>query len=413
VTARRPHPAVWTLLYLPFGALGGFVTVAMTFEATKHGLTVGEGALLNGANMLTQWMKWAWAPIVDVTLTAKRWYLIATVCSAIGVLTMSAIPLGPATLGLILGVIAVSSLINSIVGMAIEAIISANSTPEDHGRISAWFQTGNLGGFGLGGGIGLFLIEKSPAPWIAGAVLGVAFLACCVGLLFVEDVIPHPDRAIGASVRHVFVDLKDMVRTQGGLLAAFLCLLPVGTGAVQATLTQAEVAAQWGAGETEVMLVQGVLAAVVTAAGCFAGGWVVSKLHPQVGYSVIGLGLAAVAVGMAAGPATVTAYVVGNLVYAFGVGLAYAAFTAVALNAMGSGSGATKYNVFASLANFPIWWLGLLLGQIAGAYSGATALYAEAAFGVAGVAVFFVATRAIRRTSLPTVLPAPAVAPVH
>jgi len=405
MTARRPHPAVWTLLYLPFGALGGFVTVAMTFEATKHGLTVGEGALLNGAQMLTAWMKWAWAPIVDITLTAKTWYVIATVCSAVGVFAMSAIPLGPATLALILGVIAVASLINSIVGMSIEAIISANSSKEDHGRISAWFQTGNLGGFGLGGGLGLFLIERAPKPWISGAVLGVAFLACCVGLLFVDDVRPAPGRAIVASVRHVFSDLYDMVRTQGGMLAAFLCLLPVGTGAVQATLTQAEIAAQWGAGETEVMLIQGLFSAVVTSAGCFAGGWVCSRMHPQVGYSVIGLGLAGVAVAMALGPATVPAYVVGNLVYAFGVGLAYAAFTAVALNAMGTGSGATKYNVFASLSNFPIWWLGLLLGQVAGKHGGVGALYAEAAIGVIGVGVFFAATRLVRRTRLPAALP--------
>ncbi len=350
-------------------------------------------------------MKWAWAPIVDVTLTAKAWYVIATVCSAIGVFAMSAIPLGPETLGLILAVIAVASLINSMVGMSIEAIISANSTRAEHGRISAWFQTGNLGGFGLGGGLGLFLIERASKPWIAGAVLGTVFLACCAGLLFVEDVRPKAGQAVVASVKHVFRDLYDMVRTQGGLLAAFLCLMPVGTGAVQATLTQAEIAAQWGAGETEVMLIQGLFSAVVMTAGCFAGGWVVSRMHPQTGYAFIGLGLAGVAVAMGLGPATVAAYVVGNLVYSFGVGLAYSAFTAVALNAMGEGSGATKYNVFASLSNFPIWWLGLLLGQVAGKYGGVGALYVEAAIGVVGVAVFFAATRAIRRTSLPLALP--------
>ena len=70
---------------------------------------------------------------------------------------------------------------------------------------------------------------------------------------------------------------------------------------------------------------------------------------------------------MALSPATVTMYVVWNMTYAFGVGLSYAAFTAVVLSAMGAGSGATKYNMYASLANFPIWWLGLLLGVRGGA----------------------------------------------
>ena len=64
---------MWTILYLPFGALSGFVTVALTFLATKNGLSISEGALLNGANMLTQWLKWLWAPIVDVTMAAGAW----------------------------------------------------------------------------------------------------------------------------------------------------------------------------------------------------------------------------------------------------------------------------------------------------------------------------------------------------
>jgi PAT family beta-lactamase induction signal transducer AmpG len=98
------------------------------------------------------------------------------------------------------------------------------------------------------------------------------------------------------------------------------------------------------------------------------------------------------------------AYVVWSMIYALGVGLAYASFTAVVLDAMGPGSGATKYNIFASLSNFPIWWLGLLLGYVAekGGDRGAPLmLFAEAALGVVGVLVFAVAVTAVKRTKLP------------
>jgi hypothetical protein len=94
-----PHPFVWTVLYLPFGALTGFVTVALTFLATKHGLSISEGALLNGAQMGTQWLKGLWAPIVDVTLTPRKWYVLSTAAAAVGVLAMSMVPLGPDTWG--------------------------------------------------------------------------------------------------------------------------------------------------------------------------------------------------------------------------------------------------------------------------------------------------------------------------
>ncbi|MEQ1570687.1 MAG: hypothetical protein ABMA64_33975, partial [Myxococcota bacterium] len=100
----------------------------------------------------------------------------------------------------------------------------------------------------------------------------------------------------------------------------------------------------------------------------------------------------------------VVAYVGWNLVYAFGVGLAYAAFTAVVLNAIGTKSGATKYNLFASLSNFPIWWLGLALGRIADVQGAEAMLIAEAGFAVVAIALFLGATQWVGRTQLPDVL---------
>jgi hypothetical protein len=104
---------------------------------------------------------------------------------------------------------------------------------------------------------------------------------------------------------------------------------------------------------------------------------------------------------MGLSPATVTMYVVWNLAYAFTVGLSYAAFTAVVLDAMGAGSGATKYNIYASLANFPIWWLGLLLGMAAQRWGARRMLLTEAGFGVLGVVAFALALSRVRRSKLP------------
>jgi MFS family permease len=403
--ARVRHPVVWTVLYLPFGAMSGFVTVALTYLATTHGLSISEGAFLNGAQMVSQWLKWIWAPAVDVTLDPKRWYLFGTATSAVGVFLMSAIPMGPETLGLLLTVIGLASLLNSIVGMSIESIMAQCTTVEEQGRTSAWFQAGNLGGAGVGGGLGLTLLTYLPQPWMAGAVLGALFMACGLALFAVPPVVPH--RVTGGPIRATAGVLRDiwlMAKTKGGLLSAFLCFLPIGTGAAQGTLTQAAVASYWHAGADEVAWVQGYTVGLVTAIGCFAGGWVCDKLHPRNAYALFGLILAVVAVGMGATPPTVTAYVVWNLLYAFGVGLAYAAFTAVVLNAIGAKSAATKYNLFASLSNFPIWWLGLVLGRVADVSGPVGMLYTEAALAVVAIALFYGATRVVGRTQLPDVL---------
>ena len=398
---KAPHPFVWTVLYLPFGALSGFVTVALTFLATKHGLSISEGALLNGANMATQWLKWLWAPIVDVTLTPRKWYVLATAASAVGVLGMSMVPLGPDTLGLLLAVIASASLINSAVGMAVEALIATSTPPDQIGRVSAWFQAGNLGGTGLGGALGLFLMIHLPKPWMGGAIMGVLFMLCCFALRFTpKHESLHVHMTSLEAVKGVVRDLGKMLRTKGGLLAAILCVLPVGTGAAQTVLTQAEVAAGWGAGAKEVELLQGLTVGVVTTIGCFAGGWLCHRILPRNAYVLIGLGLALVATGMALSPATVAMYVVWNMAYAFGVGLSYAAFSAVVLSAMGIGSGATKYNVYASLSNFPLWWLGLALGVAAQRWGARNMLLVEAGFGVVGVAIFAITTVRVGRSKL-------------
>lgn len=403
---KLPHPIVWTILYFPFGALGGFVTVALTFLATRHHLSITEGAMLGGASLLSQWLKWTWAPIIDVTLTPKRWYVFSTIVSAAGVVGMAAVPLSRETLGLLLAIVAVSSLLNSIVGMSVEAIMAAVTPPEQVGRTSAWFQAGNLGGTGIGGGLGIFLLQWLPAPWMAGAVLGALFLACNRALRYLPDVGGHrnPGGPI-AAVRAVFADIRAMAGTKGGLQAALLCFLPIGTGAASGVLTQASVAARWGAHDNEVALLQGFVAGGVTTLGCFGGGWLCQRFHPRVAYAAIGLLLAAVAVGMAVSPANVYTYIGWNMLYTFVVGLAYAAFTALVLGAIGSKSGATKYNLFASFSNFPIWWLGLTLGRVADLSGPRVMLWTEAGLGILGVAVFALAARYISRTTLPDTLP--------
>ncbi len=399
--AASVHPVVWFVLILPFGALGGFVGVGLTFLATKHGLSITEGALLNGAQLLSQWLKWMWAPLVDITLTPRRWHVLATVLTAAGTLAMSLIPLGPGTLVLLLAVIALTSLVNTMVAMSVEACLTADTPPDQVGRVSAWFQAGNLGGSGLGGGLGLWLLESLPQTWMAGAIMGGLMLICCGALAFLRETpaAPHRVGEVGvlAAVRGVTRDLLQTLRSTGGMLAALLLVLPIGTGAGAGVLTQAAVAAHWGAGAREVGLLQGALSGIVTAVGCFAGGALCRRLHPRSSYAVIGIALAVIASAMALAPATVATYVVAATVYNFAVGMAYAAYSATTLEAIGRSAGATKFSMMASLSNFPIWWLGLLLGWVADHHGAAAMLHTEAALSVLGVAVFAFAATMIGR----------------
>ena len=311
---------------------------------------------------------------------------------------MSAIPLGKGTLAVLLLTIALANVINTVVGMAVEAMIASTTPADQVGRVSAWFQTGNLGGAGLGGALGLFLIQHLPQPWMAGAVMGLLFLACCFALLPLPAIPSHAgDVGPVEAVQTVAREFWNMIKDRGGALTAILCILPVATGAAQGPLTQAAVAGFWGAGAGQVELVQGLLAGVITAAGCFVGGWVCNHINPRLAYAGCGIALALIAAAMAVSPNTVSMYVAWNMVYALGVGLSYAAFTAMVLVAIGRTAAATGYNVFASLSNFPLWWLGLLLGWAADHHGPRIMLMTEAGLGIAGVGVFLMIDRLMTR----------------
>ncbi|MFA6303680.1 MAG: MFS transporter [Legionella sp.] len=384
-----PHPIIWLILYIPFGALNGFIAVALTYLATENGLSITEGALIVGSQLLFNWLKWIWAPLVDITLSPKRWYLLAISGSALGVFTLSAISLGKETLNLFLVLIALATFINTIVGMSVEAMIASLTPVDQIGRVSAWFQSGNLGGIGLGGGLGLFLMQHLSQPWMSGAVIGALFLVCCLALIPLPHIKPYATKTTSVkAMKQVMSGFGTMIKQPMGMLTAILCLLPVATGTAQSTLTQAAVAKYWGAAIEHVELVQGLLSGVITMLGCFLGGWICNLIDAHRAYCSFGILLAIISMIMALSPNTVTMYVVWNMIYALAVGLSYAAFTSMVLLVVGTNPAATGYNVYASLTNFPIWWLGLLLGWVADKYGPRCMLVTEALLGLFGVMVF-------------------------
>jgi MFS family permease len=396
--ARQPHPVVYTILNVPFGATGGFVSVALTFLATKSGLTVTQGATLIAALMFPNVWKFFWAPIADITLTRKRWYAIANVVCALGIVAMATLPLGVETLRVMWGVILLTSFAATFVGFAVEALVAHLTPPAERGSVGGWLQAGNLGGAGIGGGIGLWLLTHAPAPWQAGVVLGLLTLACTIPLAFLPDVKAEPSNGVADALRNVVTDLWSVIRSPGGILCAVLCFVPVGTGAASGVLTQAEVAAHWGAGASEVALVQGILTGVIAMIGCLAGGAVCARMKARTAYVVFGALMAATTALMALAPAIPSVYIGFSLFYSFVAGLSYAAFSGFVFDAIGAGNAATKYNGFASLSNTPIWYMGLLLAWVETRSGPAQMLLAESAMGLVGITIFALAVVLVRRT---------------
>ncbi|MBI2377347.1 MAG: hypothetical protein HYV07_25320 [Deltaproteobacteria bacterium] len=127
-------------------------------------------------------------------------------------IAMSAIPLGPATLTLMRIVIFTVNLATTTLGMGVEGLLAHRTHPDERGRAGGWFQAGNLGGAGIGGGAGLWLATQLPEHWMSGAVIGLVFALCAIPAFIVDDVPAESEgKAVSDAVAGVFKDLLGLV----------------------------------------------------------------------------------------------------------------------------------------------------------------------------------------------------------
>jgi MFS family permease len=375
------------VLILPFGMMGGYLTVAVAYLLKTAGVSVEQIAGLIALSFVPHTWKFLWAPIADTTLGRKTWYMIAALLSAIGFFGTGALPATKAGLAALSVVVVIANVAVTFLGMSVESLMAYGTPDDEKGRAGGWFQAGNLGGGGIGGGAGLWLAQKMPAPWMAGAALGIVCLACCAALVFIEEpAASHRHESLGKSLVQVFVDLWKTAKSRLGAIALILCFLPIGSGAAGGLWSA--VANDWKASETTVELVTGVFGGLVSAAGCVAGGWLCDRMDRKRAYVLFGVLQALCAANMAVAPRTESAYIYFTMTYAFITGLTYAGFTAVVLEAMGLGAAATKFNLFASLSNMPIAYMTSIDGWAHERWGAAGMLYTEAVAGAIGLVLF-------------------------
>ena len=395
---RPAHPVVFLVLYLPYGIASGYVTVTLGWLLTHAGASVGQVAALAGMAVLPNTWKVAWAPLIDTTLSAKAWFLIGLAATAVSLAGIAVLPLEVSFLGMFGALVLASSVAASVTAIAVNRLMAFDTPDHLKGQAGGWSQAGNLGGAGLGGGAGLWLAQHSGQPWLAGALLAVVSLACAWPLLSMRE----PGRvgrgqSYWATLAETGRDVLVLAKTRVGLLAAFLMLLPIGSGGL--TQLWGAIAKDWNAGADEVALVSGVFSGVLSIVGCIFGGYIADKIDRKRAYSLFGIVLAAIAVGMALAPRTPLSFLIASSVYNIGVGFCYGAYSAVTLEAIGKGAAGTKFNLISSISNVPVLVVTLVDGWAETKFGATGMLYVEAAMGLAGVLVYTAVAFATRGLS--------------
>ncbi|HKJ42723.1 MAG TPA: MFS transporter, partial [Sunxiuqinia sp.] len=286
--SKAVHPITFMFLYLPFGIFNGYISVTLGYLLTKAGVSLAGVAAIVSLPFLPNILKFLWAPLVDTTLTVKKWYRIANVGTAAGILATSIIPLNSNNLPLLMVVVVLTALANTNIAMTTESLIAQDVPDELKGRAGGWLQAGNLGGFGLGGGAGIWLAERLSTPWASGAIIALISLMCGLGLLFLREPAPFKrEESYLKTVGTLLQDIWILVKSRSGFLALILCFLPIGSGA--ASNLWSSISNDWNASPDAVALAVGVVGGLASAVGCLIGGWIADRMDRKKAYILFGL----------------------------------------------------------------------------------------------------------------------------
>jgi PAT family beta-lactamase induction signal transducer AmpG len=384
-------PYLFFFLDLPSGISSGFASITLPFVLTQAGFSVAAASAIVALGVSANLWRFLWGPIADLTLTARRWYLIGLITTAATLFLLSVIPLRTSSSGLIYAVVFISQVASTLVMLPLGGMMAHTVAEEAKGRAAGWYQAGNLGGNGIGGGAGVWLAAHYSKE-IAGAALAISMLACALALFFVADVRIVTTETLRQRMLLLWRDLVAIVTAAIPLLITILVCSPIGAGAMNNVW--AAVAPDWRASADMVALVTGVLNGVVAAAGCVVGGWIADRVGFWWTYFTSGIAIAAVAIIMAIAARTPASFSVGVLSYAFTNGVAYAAFSALVLLAIGKGAASTKYAALCSLGNLPVVYMTALDGWVHDRYGTAWMLHFD---GLAGVVCIVFAMLALHR----------------
>jgi MFS transporter, PAT family, beta-lactamase induction signal transducer AmpG len=352
------HPSLFGILYFPYGLMVGVPAVMLGWLATRAGLPVSVAATIVGIAFAPAAFKFLWAPVGDLTLTRKRWYVIANACCASAFFGMCTIPLSERTLPALTVIVLLGAVSATFIAFALQGLLLHNCDPAQLGRAAGFYQTGNMLGQTLGGGVALYLVRHLPAPWMAGAVMAGTVLLCNTPLLFLREPPRVGEGRMLDRAREVWRELREMLSKMDGRLALLLAFLPIGTGNAQFLF--AAVSSEWRASADFVSLVLGLVAGIAITLGTLGGGWFTDRVAHRRAYFLACAAQGVLALVLLYSPREPWAFAVITACYTATLGSCTAALTGMALALAKGGAASTKVSLF--IAFNTLGSLGLVKG---------------------------------------------------
>ena len=383
---RSAHPALFFVLYFAFGVCGGFLSGAVQNVYTGHGVTYAQFGAVISIALGPQVVKVLWAPLVDTTLNPKAWFVLATGVLGTAILTASLLPVKATSLPIIAALAVVAGFAASFLGMSADSLMAHDTAPERRGAAGGWSQAGNLVGAGTGSAASLWVIGATHSLPLAALTVFGACALCSLALLFAPPSRRLPKQAnYAATLALVVKDCWAVCRSRNGWLTLLLFVLPLGSGG--ALQLASGIYREWRASQ-DLLASSALLGAAATGVGALVGGYLCDRLDRKFAYALFSVFGGLAAAGAALAPLTPVWFLVFVGTYSGALGMAYAAYSAATLEAIGGGAAATKYTLFASVANVPVLIMPSVDGWVDTHLKIDAMLWTELAVALGGASIF-------------------------
>lgn len=348
---RHPPPWIFGITALPCGIFQGFLSVAMPFLLRKAGVPVEQIATASAAANIPIIYYFLWAPIVDLGLKRRSWLVLSSIASGVCASFAFLVPL-PGQLALFTALVTLACALNTMVSSSNGALMASTLPANLRGRASGWYQFANVGGVSIGGGVLLWLGDSLSLRSTA-FVLAILIALPSLAAFFISEDRREPIPLI-ETWRVMFTEVWTILKSRAGLVGLIFFLAPVNAGALMNLF--AAVAVDYHAPVLAVTWITGIAGGLLSAVGSLAGGFLCDRIGRRSVYVLCGILFVLCCITMAVSPLTAQTYIIGSSVYLFILGMAYAAFTALVLDVIGTGgrSAATSYSLFCSAGNIPI-----------------------------------------------------------
>ena len=347
-----------------------------------------EVAAIVAAMSLAFTFEFVWGPLVDASLTRKRWYALGATIMCVCLLAMFTVQWRENAVPVLAGLALASCTGAAIAAVAVKGIMAYDVPAGRMGVASGFYSAGGTFGKAIAGAIAILLLAQLSGRFSAGMIGIVPAILAAMTILLAARGTASPLRDIGPKIGGTLLDLWNFVRTRKGVLIAVLCVIPFGSGPESGLM--GAISREWSVSSNQLALFS-TLGAATNIAGAIFAGWLCARISPWTTYVAFGLAMIAMMLIFAVAPRNPATFVSVELLYrAFSVGC-YVALLGIVMTSIGKGAASSKAALMWSLTNLSFFYPTLIEGFVHDRAGTTVMLLTDASLGFTGFIILMIA----------------------